>query len=376
MTDKSITRGELFYLLDYAAELEHGLCCQYLYAAFSLKSDPSEGVTWEQLNAISDWAQKILMIARMEMEHLSLVCNLLAALGGAPHMVRPNFPQGALYFPIGFELEKFSEATIKRFICYERPDVVPPGEDTCNDDALLRMAVQRPRETPRVAFETVGELYEKIRQAIVRMPLSDRELFIGPPKAQRTGYDLRVNFPRMGALGGVWDVTLFPITDRKSAVKAIDLILEQGEGTPHHHEFTHYNFFRQILAELTALKQSEPGFEPARNLIANPTLESHFDAPHANKVTNPAAMELMSVFNEAYELLLLLLLRFFGPGDETPNEYTALEYLLFPIMTTVLRPLSEFLVHMPAHEPATDVLAGPSFETNRTIHALPYTESA
>ena len=31
-------RKELTYLLCQAAELEHGVMCQYLYAAFSLKS--------------------------------------------------------------------------------------------------------------------------------------------------------------------------------------------------------------------------------------------------------------------------------------------------------------------------------------------------
>jgi hypothetical protein len=39
------TRDELIYLLTEAAELEHSLCCQYLFAALSLKRDVSEGLT-------------------------------------------------------------------------------------------------------------------------------------------------------------------------------------------------------------------------------------------------------------------------------------------------------------------------------------------
>ena len=37
-------RKELTYLLSQAAELEHGLMCEYLYAAFSLKSAPGPGL--------------------------------------------------------------------------------------------------------------------------------------------------------------------------------------------------------------------------------------------------------------------------------------------------------------------------------------------
>ena len=37
-------RKELTYLLSQAAELEHGLMCEYLYAAFSLTSTVGPGL--------------------------------------------------------------------------------------------------------------------------------------------------------------------------------------------------------------------------------------------------------------------------------------------------------------------------------------------
>ncbi len=37
-------RKELTYLLSQAAELEHAVMCQYLYAAFSLKSSARRAV--------------------------------------------------------------------------------------------------------------------------------------------------------------------------------------------------------------------------------------------------------------------------------------------------------------------------------------------
>jgi hypothetical protein len=36
-------REELLYLLGKAAELEHSVCCTYLYAAFTLQADPERG---------------------------------------------------------------------------------------------------------------------------------------------------------------------------------------------------------------------------------------------------------------------------------------------------------------------------------------------
>ena len=45
-------REELIFLLTEASELEHKLMLQYLFAAFSLKTDASEGLTEEQLDAV------------------------------------------------------------------------------------------------------------------------------------------------------------------------------------------------------------------------------------------------------------------------------------------------------------------------------------
>src|SRR5947209_18448207 len=70
-------RGQLIYLLREAAELEHGIMCQYLFAAFSLKQSLAEGLTPPQLEAVNRWRKVVLEVARQEMLHLALVQNLL-----------------------------------------------------------------------------------------------------------------------------------------------------------------------------------------------------------------------------------------------------------------------------------------------------------
>ena len=76
------TREELAIALSEAAELEHGLMLQYLFAAFSLKRDLSEGMTAIQQSQIADWKATLLQVAHQEMYHLACVCNLLSAIGG------------------------------------------------------------------------------------------------------------------------------------------------------------------------------------------------------------------------------------------------------------------------------------------------------
>src|SRR6516225_3081576 len=46
-------REQLWSLLVEAAQIEHMIMCQYLYACFSLKTEPDEGLTAQQANAVA-----------------------------------------------------------------------------------------------------------------------------------------------------------------------------------------------------------------------------------------------------------------------------------------------------------------------------------
>jgi Ferritin-like len=117
-------RDELIFLLTEASELEHMVMLAYLFAAFSLKTDASEGLSEEQLQAVRRWERVISEVAAQEMLHLASASNLLTAIGGVPHFSRPNFPQPAKYYPPGFELAlmPFSEQALGSFVFYERPE--------------------------------------------------------------------------------------------------------------------------------------------------------------------------------------------------------------------------------------------------------------
>jgi len=124
-------REALIYMLCEAAELEHGIMCQYLYAAFSLKQSEAEGLTSEEAEATQRWRKHISRIATQEMLHLSLVQNLLSAIGAAPHLSRPNFPQPASHYPAGVHLAllPFGEEALRHFMFLERPEGMDIGDE-------------------------------------------------------------------------------------------------------------------------------------------------------------------------------------------------------------------------------------------------------
>lgn len=120
------SREELIYALQEAAELEHGLMFQYLFSGLTMKKRLDEGITGSQQELVRKWEGKILTVAHEEMAPLGTACNLLSAIGGAPHFGRPNFPQEAdKYYPFSFTLIRFSDESLYRFIRFK----LPKGEE-------------------------------------------------------------------------------------------------------------------------------------------------------------------------------------------------------------------------------------------------------
>ena len=154
---KRTSRNDLITLLTEAAAVEHSLMCQYLFAAFSLKQRTDEGLTEDQLTDVVGWERLILSVARQEMEHLGLVINLLTAVGGAPRLAHPEFPYATHLFGGEMALVPFSAATVKKFVCFERPVTIDPKDAYCEPAPA----------PPGDDYTTVGELYERIEQALI-----------------------------------------------------------------------------------------------------------------------------------------------------------------------------------------------------------------
>ncbi len=159
-------RKELSYLLCQAAEIEHLAMCQYLYAAFSLRTTPGPGLTVEQLEAVERWRRELGAIAAEEMLHWALVNNLLTAVGSAPFVSRPDLPHRAKGYPpsVQFALLPFGEDALHHFVYFERPEDISLDDVAAFapvGDAPAPMA--RGELQPRGQdFATQGQLYRSL----------------------------------------------------------------------------------------------------------------------------------------------------------------------------------------------------------------------
>ena len=345
-------REALYYMLCEAAELEHGIMCQYLYAAFSLKQSEAEGLSPEEAAAVQRWRKRINHIATQEMLHLSLVQNLLSAIGGAPHLSRPNFPHPAAHYPAGVHLAllPFGEPALQHFMFLERPETY--DIDDAEGMAAFGRAVpamQHGEIVPRSQdFKTVGHLYRSIEAGIAHLAdkFGERRLFVGPPRAQATKQYFR------------WD-ELVAVTDVASAQQAIDEILEQGEGPRGQWQDAHFGQFVEIMDEYTALRAANPAFEPARPVVTVNVRPSERDTG-VPLVTDPLTRQVMDLFNVSYEALLLMLQRFFAHTEETDAQLKALADATLALMFGAIKPLGDLVTTLPAGPDYPARTAGPA----------------
>ncbi len=316
-------RRRLVALLTEAAELEHALMCQYLYAAFSMKRHVTEGVSWQQLELMRRWEASIMLIARQEMEHLGLVANLLTAIGEAPWLTRPNLPLSPRHYDLEVEskLERLTEETLLRFALFEIPAELTPAEQ-----AALGEGIDAAR------YQTIGRALRRDRRAV----RAARRGAVHRPARRRAGDDGRDPGAAARDLAAEHGPHLrrhARARDRPGAApwRSSSRSSSKARVRPDSTAQSHFTRFLQVLAEFRAERSRDPGFDPARAVTAHPD-------PHA--IHDVRTRRVSVLFDDAYAAVLLLLMRFFGHSDERTAELTGLQRAaFFPMMTTVIRPL-------------------------------------
>ena len=363
-------REELLWLLGQACELEHGLMCEYLFAQFSLKRRPEEGLTAEQAAMVVGWETTLTDVIKQEMLHLALATNLLTALGAAPHLHRPNFPILSRWYPPGVQiaLVPFGERALRHFIYLERPE----GMDLHDAEGFAAAGQAEPLTSGDQLmavpenYRTVGHLYRGIEQGLERLVERHGEagVFIGPPQAQATTEVFE--WPELTA-----------VTDLASANAAIELIVEQGEGARGDWREAHFGKFVAMLDDYLASRAADPGFEPARPVEAAYVARPPDVEAETVTVTDPLTAQVADLFNAVYETTLQALSRYFVHSGETADQVTTLATTAKHLMNWVMRPLGSVLTTLPVgpHRPGT--LAGPAFEiVNPSLYVLPHRQAA
>jgi Ferritin-like len=362
-------REQLWWLLAEAAQLEHMIMCQYLFAEFSLK-DRGDGLTVRQAEAVGRWRQTLRDIAVQEMLHLALVSNLMTAIGAAPVFGRPNFPQRSGYFPAGVQLDllPFGDRALRHFLFLERPE----GMDLEDADGFVPVAPARAPVQPGEALPrgqelaTIGHLYRGIAEGLRALTAScgERAVFVGSPRAQAT--------PEL--LG--WP-QLIAVTDLASALVAVEEIIEQGEGCAGDWRTAHYGRFLAMWRDYHDLRQRDPAFEPGCPVVPGYTRQPFGIAAPQPVITDPVTFTVAGLAAMAYELVLQLLNRFFTHTDETEQQLSALIGAAIDMMAGVLRPLAAALTALPAGPPHDGSTAGFSFEVSYVLgNTVPWREPA
>ena len=364
-------REALIYALGKAAELEHLIMLQYQFAAFSLKLKLDEGLSPEALPAVQRWRRTLLEISEQEMLHLAIVQNLLTAVGAAPRFARPNFPMPAYSYPAGvrIELVPFGEEALRHFAYLERPEGM--AVDDAEGFEAIEQAVPLPHDegdeiVPHLQeFETIGQLYRSIQDGIELLAerLGPDRLFIGPANAQATEEHFR--WPELVA-----------VTDVASARRAIDTIVEQGEGASGEWREAHFGRLLGILDEFLAIRAADPAFQPARPVVAA-NVRPQPTGIVVPLITDPGTTRCMDLLNVVYEVLLQLLSRYFAHTDETPEQLAVLADVSVGLMYSAIKPLGTVVTTLPIGLERPGATAGPGFELFYQVdYLLPHREAA
>ena len=368
MTEKITLREELIFVLNHASELEHSLCCSYLFTAMTLKDKADEGLTPEQLEAVKRWKRTLNGVAIDEMMHLAIVNSLLVAVGSAPHFDRPNFPHDCAYYmpELLIGLEPFNEVTIQHFIAVEQPTganvpypITPLGIREFQGSKINEIGPDAH------LLESQGDVYGLIANGVRTLcsRLGESEVFVGPPPRPAVARFFE---------GNGWE----PAWNLQSTIKAAVQIVEQGEGASGDNPDCHYTKFKNILDEYLALKEQDPTFEPGRPVLQNPFARTPPEGyGEFNLITDDLAVDVSDLFNESYVALLNVFARMFVLTEETEEEANTLVEIAIALMVEALLPLGELLCRLPAGPATPGRTAGPSFVV-KTMHALPYKHAA
>lgn len=320
--------GRLRAVLQTALELEHATIPPYLFAAYSLSTSNAD------IRAL------LRDIVREEMLHMALVCNLINAIGGAPRLDHPefvpNYPThlpGAVQDDLLVPLERFSPALVENvFLRIEEP------ENPKDLQVIAGLAASEPT--------TIGQFYAAIARVIEQKGSS---LFIGDPARQLVVI--------------VDDDESFAVTDLDTALRAIGLIVSQGEGTAMspmeepNGEPAHYYRFMEILKgrELVADSSVEEGFsysgEPIRFDPAG-VFPAKANVKLADIPVDSPARQLAEQFNQDYTTMLRELHRAVNGEPDRMGEATNL--MRFP--------LRQGAIQLMRTEIEPGVNAGPTFE--------------
>jgi YD repeat-containing protein len=310
------------FLLHTAAEIEHVLMVQYLYAAYSLADGDFAGSTVppDAAARTARWRNTIASIAREEMAHLLTEQNLLRFIGGPLNLEREDFPFRSALYPFPLSLEPMSRTSLAKYVAAEMPAApAVPDIGEIVDRATSATGGFRPNRVG-VLFDTLVDIFAD--------PAKLRDDDLHPetaPDRQAQAFDW-FGFGRL---------IVRTAASRTEAVAALRAIGEQGEGpdnTPPGAPLSHFDEFLAIYREFPETTGGALDWTPTRSIPTDPTTAVDVQANPAverNRITDPRTRLWAQLFDVRYRMLLAEIthaLHLTGPltddaGNSTPRGH-------------------------------------------------------
>jgi hypothetical protein len=363
-----------------AAQVELSTVPLYLYAAWSIRT-----------KGYSQWSpgvgafRTILGVAIEEMLHLSLVRNLIVAIGYGNKDIKlgdkpsdrrkikfydrdfvPTYPGYMLHHHplLCLGLKRLSTDLIKcAFMPLEKPKPKPEEQVVY--------------EVPSETYETLGQFYDAIKDGFEYLDKLDKE---GKLEKRLWGESC----PELQYYRGFWNQfgggTTVQVVDLKTALDALKIVVEQGEGAEKPtvplnptdpriglEEWSHYEKFRRIAAGIEgigivdgALKNDISIDHPLATwpVISNPKIANY---GKTEKYDRCHIQALMTLFNAAYCYVLCMLDEIYNtraiyqdpledpslPAYDDTNRRYGLERSFVAAMQGLLYPIADLLIRTP-----------------------------
>jgi hypothetical protein len=350
------------FLLHVAAEIEHALMVQYLYAAYSLGGPQVPESRWGTVRA---WQDIVLSIAKEEMAHFITVQNILRLIGGPLNLEREDYPWDAPYVPITFALEPLSRESLARYVFVESPDDWPKDAEPLKDE-IVKLASKGQTRKPR----QLRELYTRMIEVLNDSALMPEHMF----QADTLGYQASADEWGRGyntSASGVPnsnpakpDLVIHTAYSRSTASDALTAIAEQGEAPDIDQRLNEQSHFRRFFDLFRAFPDRSAGWSPIQHLAKNPTTIRNVSG--TTYIADPVSRRWAELLNLRYRMLLTSLGHTFRLSGGTGIEQDAkargmVLHQTFAEMYN-LRAISRTLVQLPCGGANQELRAGPSFE--------------
>ncbi|RLV10407.1 hypothetical protein CTZ27_04180 [Streptomyces griseocarneus] len=368
------TLDDLIEHLKDAAKVELSTIPLYLYSTYSIKTRG-----YSQWAAGASAQRTMIGIAIEEMLHLTLVRNLLIAVGDTSFRLYstdtiPTYPGKMLAREpeLKFRLRKLSTDQVENTFKQIELPALPQGA------ALGEVE----------PYHSLGEFYARIEKGITNLRST-----IDWATAKDKLWKFQYHRAYWNQYGGS-DQPLI-VVDEESALNAMRIIVDQGEGAPHDRgmlpdpvvrdprkfppeeigkqQQSHYNKFSDIATGLDGIGVVLDDNGRQKYTIDNAeVIWPVLDDPDVTKVTaDQSVKDLMELSNAIYCYLLALLdviyqtpMEALAPADRnlfTQSDRYGYERGFIAVMQGVLYPVCDLLVRTPLTKGAS-VHAGPPFQ--------------